>query len=86
MSNPTPNCIESNTMKDTQLNTGLEESIKGSGFIFDWVNLLHYKCHKRSVNRGESHIDFPKCLKNKKASTNPTKMMKNVFNMLYQLC
>ena len=25
--------------------TGLEESMKGSDFIFDFVNLFHYKCH-----------------------------------------
>ena len=24
----------------------LEISMRGSDFIFDWVNLLHYKCHK----------------------------------------
>ena len=24
--------------------------------ILDFVNLLHYKCHKRNLNRGESYI------------------------------
>ena len=41
----------------------LEESIKGSEFIFDHVDLLYYKLQK--------HIDSPKWLKNKKATVNP---------------
>ena len=31
---------------------GLENLMKGSGFIFDCFNLLHYKCHKINLNRG----------------------------------
>ena len=38
---------------------GLETSMKGSGFIFDCVNLLYYKCHEISFNRGGSYIDSP---------------------------
>ena len=37
--------------------TGLEESMKGSDFIFNCVNLLHYKFHKTSLNRGGSNVD-----------------------------
>ena len=34
------------------------ESMRGSEFIFDYVYLLYYKCHKIKLNCGESHIDF----------------------------
>ena len=39
---------------------GLEESMKGSKFTFDKVNLLHSKCHKISLSRGASYIYSPK--------------------------
>ena len=42
-------------------------------FVFDSVGLLHYKCHKISLNRSGSYIDSPKWLKNKKATINPKK-------------
>ena len=51
--------------------TGLEESMRGSEFVFDCVNELHYKLLKVDLNRGRSHIDSPKWLKNKKATINP---------------
>ena len=35
------------------------ESIKGSEFIFDYVPLLYYKCHKINPNCTESYIDSP---------------------------
>ena len=35
------------------------ESIKGIKFVFDYTNLLYYKCHKINLNLGGSHIDFP---------------------------
>ena len=42
----------------------LEESMKGSEFIFDNVNLLHYHLQKRSLKRtGSSCIDPPEWLK-----------------------
>ena len=50
---------------------GLEESIKGSEFVFNIVDLLEYKLNKISVNRGGSYVDFLKWLKNKKAAINP---------------
>ena len=37
----------------------LEISMKGSDFIFDYVDLLHYKCHKTIPKRGVSYIDSP---------------------------
>ena len=48
---------------------GLEESMKGSEFIFDSVNLLHYHLQKASLKRtGSLHIDFSEWLKNKKSN------------------
>ena len=38
----------------------LEESKKRSKLIFDGVDLLYYKCNKRSLNSGGSYVDFPK--------------------------
>ena len=39
----------------------LEESMKGSEFIFDSVNLLHYHLQKASLKRvGSSYIHSPK--------------------------
>ena len=50
---------------------GLEESMRGSKFIFDNVDSLYYTLHKIRKNRGGSYIDSPKWLKNKKATINP---------------
>ena len=50
---------------------GLEESVRGSEFVFDIVNLLHYKLHRTSLNRGDSYMHSPKWLKNKKGTMNP---------------
>ena len=47
------------------------ETMEGSEFVFDYVHLLYYKCHKINPNRGESHIDSPDWIKNKKAAINP---------------
>ena len=37
----------------------LEESMKGSEFVFDFVHLLYYKCHKINPNHSGSYIDSP---------------------------
>ena len=50
---------------------GLEEKMRGSEFSFDNINLLHYNLHKISLNRGGSHTDSPKWLKNIKVTINP---------------
>ena len=50
---------------------GLEESMRGSEFIFDSVDALYYDLNKISLSRGGSYIDSPKWLKNKKATINP---------------
>ena len=57
---------------------GLKESMKESAFVFDSVDLLRYKLHEISLNRGGSYIDYPKWLKNEKTSINP----KNTSSML----
>ena len=49
----------------------LEESVRGNEFVFDGVDSLYYKLHKKSLNRGGSYIDSPKWLKNKKATITP---------------
>ena len=49
----------------------LEESTRGSEFVFDGVNALYYNLNKISLNRGKSYIDPPKWLKNKKTTINP---------------
>ena len=49
----------------------LEESLKGSEFVFDYIHLLHYKCHRINPNFGGLYIDSPDWIKNKKAAINP---------------
>ena len=56
--------------------------MKGSHFIFDSVDVLHYNLNKITLSRGESYIDFPEWLKNKKAIINPNITMISDFNML----
>ena len=47
------------------------ESMKDSDFVFDYVNLLYYKCLKINPDRGGSYIDSPDRIKNKKGTINP---------------
>ena len=42
---------------------GLETSIRGSDFIFDFVHLLHNKCHKINFKRNGSCVDSPDWIK-----------------------
>ena len=59
---------------------GLEESMKGSEFVRDSVDLLYYQLQKTSLKRtGSSYIDSPKWLKNKKATINPKNSDNNCF-------
>ena len=51
----------------------LEESMRGSEFVYDSVDALYYNFTKVSLSRGGSYIDSPKWLKNKKATINPQK-------------
>ena len=50
---------------------GLEESMRGSEFVYDSVDVLYYNFNKVSLSRGGSYIDSPKWLKNEKATINP---------------
>ena len=50
---------------------GLEESMRGSEFVYDSVDVLYYDLNKVSLSRGGSCIDSPKWLTNKKATINP---------------
>ena len=49
----------------------LQNKMRGSEFEFDGVNFLYYDFNKTSKNRGESYIDSPKWLKDKKSTINP---------------
>ena len=44
------------------------QSMRGSEFVFDYVQLLYYKCHKINLNRGGSYMDSPDWIKNKKSN------------------
>ena len=44
--------------------------MNGSEFVFDFVQLLYYKCHKINLNRGGSYIDSPDWIKYKKLTIN----------------
>ena len=50
---------------------GLETKMKGSGDIFERVDLLEYHFHKISLNRGGWYINSPYWLENKGATINP---------------
>ena len=45
--------------------------MRGSEFVFNYVQLLYYKCHRITFNRGGSYIDSPDWIKNKKVTINP---------------
>ena len=40
--------------------------MRGSEFVFHYVQLSHYKYHKINLNPGGSYIDFRYWIKNKK--------------------
>ena len=48
-----------------------EESMRGSEFVRDSVDLLYYHLHRISLKRGESYVDSRKWLKDKGATINP---------------
>ena len=61
------------------------EYMKNSEFVFDFLHLLHYKCHKKNLNRGGSHIDAPDWIKTKKQQKIiSTKKIINAFNTQQQ--
>ena len=46
------------------------QSMRRSEFVFDYVHLLYYKCHRINFNRGGSYIESADWIKNKKATIN----------------
>ena len=50
---------------------GLEESMRGSEFVCDSVDLLYYHLNRISLKRSELYVDSPKWLKDKGATINP---------------
>ena len=57
---------------------GLEESIQGSDFIFDSLDVLYDNLNKISLNRGGLYKDSPEWLKNKKSIVNPKNIVKDL--------
>ena len=51
--------------------------MRSSEFVFNYVLLLYFKCHKITLNRGGSYIDSLDWIKNKKATINPTNKKDN---------
>ena len=42
------------------------ESMRGSEFVFDYAQLLYYKCHKINLKRGGLYINSRDWIKTKK--------------------
>ena len=40
-------------------------------FVFDYVHLLYYKCHRINLSCDGSYVDSPDWIKNKKTTINP---------------
>ena len=40
--------------------------MRGSEFVFGYIHLSYYKCHKTNLNRGGLYIDSPDWIKTKK--------------------
>ena len=43
---------------------GLETKMKGSSYMFERIDLLEYRLHKISLNRGSSYIESPEWIIN----------------------
>ena len=52
---------------DIKNNLGL---MKGIDFVFNYVHLMYYKCHRINSNYGGSYIDSPNWIKIKKVTIN----------------
>ena len=55
----------------SKYHVNLEISLRRSDFIFDSIQLMHYKCHRVNFIRGGSYINSPDWIKKKKATANP---------------
>ena len=61
------------------------ESMKGSEFVFSYVHLLYYKCHKINQNPGWSDIDSNDWIENKKTAINPINKKDKCFEYVVNL-
>ena len=59
---------------------GLEESMRGSEFVDDSIDLLYCHLQRISLKRRGSFADFPKWLKNEKATINSKNNDNNCFH------
>ena len=73
MGNETDEIIERKKIESLLQNykKDLKEPLRGSEFVRDSIDLLHYNLQTIGLKRGGSYIDSPECLKNKKAKINP---------------
>ena len=53
--------------------------MKGSAFVFNYVQLFYYKFHRVNFKPGGSYIDFPDWIKNKKTTINPVNKKDKCF-------
>ena len=58
---------------------GLEESMTGSEFVCDSIELLYYHLQKIGLKRDGSYIDSPEWLKNKKSNNKSENNDDNCF-------
>ena len=56
-----------------------QSNLEGSEFVFDYVHLMHYKCHKINLNRGGSYLDSPHWIKSNIATINPINKKDNKY-------
>ena len=62
-----------------KISRSISRKKRGSEFIFDSVDLLHYNLQRTNLKRDGSYVDSPKWLKNKKAATNQKNNDNNCF-------
>ena len=62
------------------LNHYFNHLYKDTDFEFDGINFLYYDFNKTSIYRGDTYIDSPKWLKDKRSTINP----KNKDNKCFQ--
>ena len=58
----------------------LQNKMKGSDFIFNGINYLHYDLNRITISKGGSYIESPKWLNDKKCTIN----QKNTDNKCFQ--
>ena len=54
------------------------KKMKGSDFLFDYVDRLHFKCHEISLERHSLYLKYPRWLKNQNATIKPSKNILSV--------